>query len=88
LQLILLFRCLINKLTHYENDFFVSCILVFTCYSVRAQDPSSSAKFEGQTSFYAELGGPGLLFSANIDRRFKPNSLGWGARAGLTCNNL
>ncbi len=64
-------------------NFFCSCILVFACYSVRAQDPSSSAKFEGQTSFYAELGGPGLLFSANIDRRFKPNSLGWGARAGL-----
>jgi hypothetical protein len=37
----------------------------------------------GQTSFYAELGGPGILFSANIDRRFKASTLGWGFRAGL-----
>jgi hypothetical protein len=37
----------------------------------------------GHTSFYAELGGPGILFSANIDRRFKNSNLGWGGRIGL-----
>ena len=41
------------------------------------------SKSPGQTSFFAELGGPGILFSANIDRRFKPSALGWGFRAGL-----
>jgi hypothetical protein len=37
----------------------------------------------GHTSFYAELGGPGILFSANIDKRFKNSNLGWGGRIGL-----
>ncbi len=37
----------------------------------------------GNTSFYAELGGPGLVFSANIDKRFTRSHLGWGGRAGI-----
>ena len=37
----------------------------------------------GQTSFFAELGGPGILFSANFDRRFTKSSLGIGGRAGI-----
>jgi hypothetical protein len=37
----------------------------------------------GQTMFYAELGGPGILFSANIDRRFTKSALGFGGRIGL-----
>jgi hypothetical protein len=37
----------------------------------------------GHTSFYAEMGGPGILFSANIDKRFKNSNLGWGGRIGL-----
>jgi hypothetical protein len=37
----------------------------------------------GQTSFIAEAGGPGIAFSANIDRRFKTSRLGWGGRIGL-----
>jgi hypothetical protein len=37
----------------------------------------------GQTSFIAEAGGPGIAFSANLDRRFKPSRLGWGGRVGL-----
>jgi hypothetical protein len=36
-----------------------------------------------QTSFFAELGGPGILFSANIDRRFTKSNLGIGGRIGL-----
>ena len=37
----------------------------------------------GQMSFYAELGGPGILFSANIDGRFSKSFLGFGGRVGL-----
>lgn len=40
-------------------------------------------KVPGRTQFYAELGGPGILFSANIDSRFTASSLGWGGRFGL-----
>jgi hypothetical protein len=37
----------------------------------------------GRTSFFAEFGGPGILFSANIDTRFKASRLGLGGRIGL-----
>jgi len=43
----------------------------------------SSQKLEGQTSFYAEVGGPGLVFSANLDKRFNKTHLGWGGRVGI-----
>jgi hypothetical protein len=49
---------------------------------VMAQEATTS-KIPGQTSFYAELGGPGILFSANIDRRFTKSHLGIGGRIGL-----
>lgn len=63
---------------------FLFAILITGAASF-AQDNSASTatRFEGQTSFIAELGGPGILFSANIDRRFKKSHLGWGGRAGL-----
>lgn len=35
------------------------------------------------TAFFAELGGPGILFSANLDKRFSNSQFGWGGRAGL-----
>lgn len=35
------------------------------------------------TSFYAELGGPGILFSANLDKRFTKSRLGIGGRIGI-----
>src|SRR5215217_2262011 len=44
---------------------------------------SETKTVPGRTSFYAELGGPGILFSANIDTRFKATHLGWGGRAGI-----
>jgi len=44
---------------------------------------ATTSKIPGQTSFYAELGGPGILFSANIDRRFTKSHLGIGGRIGL-----
>ncbi len=57
---------------------------LFLFISAQAQDESSTPqKIGGLTSFYAELGGPGILFSANLDRRFKQSHLGWGGRVGL-----
>jgi hypothetical protein len=36
------------------------------------------------TQFYVELGGPGIIFSANFDKRFNSSKKnGWGYRAGL-----
>ena len=37
----------------------------------------------GKSSFFAELGGPGILFSANFDTRFKQSRLGFGGRVGI-----
>ncbi len=51
-------------------------------FSLNAQT-TLSGNVPGRSSFYAELGGAGILFSANIDYRFKPSNLGWGGRAGI-----
>ena len=59
---------------------FISCFS-FIAYAQDSKTPVP--KSPAQTSFIAEIGGPGILFSANIDRRFKPSSLGWGFRAGI-----
>src|SRR5215218_2244760 len=59
---------------------FAALFLSITCL-VHAQSDKKATS--GRTSFYAELGGPGILFSANIDKRFKPSHLGWGGRAGI-----
>ena len=56
----------------------LSCISNLTAQQTKQPDQSV-----GRNSFYAELGGPGVLFSANIDHRFKNSRLGWGGRAGL-----
>lgn len=58
-------------------------LIIITAFAFAAQAQSSNAKTPGQTSFFAELGGPGILFSANIDHRFKPSHLGFGGRAGV-----
>ena len=63
---------------------FVSLTLCFIIQNSFAQQPGTNvSKVPGPTSFSAELGGTGILFSANIDRRFKPSTLGWGFRAGI-----
>ena len=54
------------------------------CLSASAQESApAGSSYPGKTSFYAEFGGPGVLFSANIDTRFKKTHLGWGGRAGV-----
>lgn len=55
---------------------------MFLCTTIFAQE-EISGKITGQTSFYAELGGPGILFSANLDRRFNKSQLGIGGRIGI-----
>ena len=44
---------------------------------------SGETSVPSHTSFYAELGGPGILFSVNVDKRFKKSRLGLGGRIGI-----
>ncbi len=53
------------------------------CGSLAIAQEKANNTVPGQTMFYAELGGPGILFSANIDRRFTKSALGFGGRIGL-----
>lgn len=41
------------------------------------------SRLQGRNSFFAEGGGSGIMFSANIDHRFTNSNLGWGGRVGL-----
>jgi hypothetical protein len=57
---------------------------VFSNNHVSAQQPTvENPAAPARTTFFAELGGPGVLFSANIDRRFTNSHLGWGGRIGI-----
>ena len=55
-------------------------LLTIAGYSGYSQEEVNN---EGRTSFYAEAGGAGIAFSANIDYRFKPGHLGFGGRLGV-----
>ncbi len=61
---------------------FLLIVSLFVSASSIAQQKTTNT-VPGQTMFYAELGGPGILFSANIDRRFTKSVLGFGGRIGL-----
>ena len=61
---------------------FVLIVAIFFCLAQKNNSRSDENSLS-QTSFYAELGGPGILFSANIDRRFNKSNLGLGGRIGL-----
>ena len=58
--------------------------VVFSLFAVKAiaQENSPEGKVVNQ-SFFGELGGAGVLFSVNYDRRFTKSKLGIGARAGV-----
>ena len=58
-------------------------IALLSVSAVSAQQSTESTPTIAQTQFYAELGGPGVLFSANIDHRFNKSHIGWGGRIGL-----
>ena len=59
----------------------VICFFTVASFSQELKTNVNNVPF--RSSFYAELGGPGILFSANIDTRFKSSSFGWGVRGGL-----
>jgi hypothetical protein len=64
----------------------LSCLILASLSAIVSYSQESKSNISnvpGQTSFFAEIGGPGILFSANIDRRFTSSTLGWGFRAGL-----
>ena len=62
----------------------ITLIVNLTCViNLTAQQTRQTDLPVGRNSFFAELGGPGVLFSANIDRRFNNSRLGWGGRAGV-----
>jgi hypothetical protein len=57
----------------------ISFIVIFSSASAQESNTGNTVK-----QFYTELGGPGILFSANMDSRFKAlTRLGWGFRAGF-----
>lgn len=62
------------------KKFTILFVLLLAGFAVFAQDKESSTI---NKSFYAELGGPGILFSANFDTRFKNTPFGLGGRIGL-----
>jgi len=65
---------------------FLITALLLSCFSFLFAQKNTSGTGKstvGQNSFIAEAGGPGIAFSANIDRRFKTSRLGWGGRIGL-----
>lgn len=59
--------------------------IIISCfaYLVACAQQKKENAVAGKTHFIAELGGPGILFSANIDTRFTQSTLGWGGRIGL-----
>ena len=65
-----------------RKNVLLPLLLLSFCFAVHAQS-APEVKVPGRTAFYAELGGPGILFSANLDTRFKKSHLGLGGRAGV-----
>ncbi len=69
------------------KSIILSIALLTTTIACQAQDQpgnnGTKSTLTGQNVFYAELGGPGILFSANYDRRFTKSNLGFGGRVGL-----
>lgn len=63
------------------KKFTILLALLITGFVGFSQD--NEAAPVANKSFYAELGGPGILFSANFDSRFKKNPFGFGGRIGL-----
>jgi len=58
------------------------CLFIAGVTSAQTNQVDETSKTE--KIFYAELGGPGVLFSANFDSRFKKNTrTGLGFRIGL-----
>ena len=60
------------------------CLFLILSPFIFSQNSSPDAKTSiGKSSFIAEIGGPGIAFSANYDTRFKQSRLGLGGRIGI-----
>lgn len=63
----------------------INCTVIFLiiCFFANGQY-SQDLTPKTVKQFFTEAGGPGVIFSANFDSRFKSSTrLGWGFRAGL-----
>jgi len=77
-------RCviIIIKRSIMKKWFCTISFLALFFYASAQNNESSTGKTVKQ--FFTEAGGPGILFSANLDSRFKRSDrLGWGFRVGL-----
>ena len=63
-----------------KNFFF--CLFAVLCLSTTAK-AQTNGDSKNNTAFFGEFGGPGILFSANLDKRFTPSRFGVGGRIGL-----
>lgn len=63
----------------------IICFAVLLSLTATAQETTTPkpAQQVFNKTFTAELGGGGVLFSANYDERFKKERLGWGYRIGV-----
>ena|SRR5215212_6219343 len=59
------------------------CALALACTSLFSFAQDNNSNKVARNSFFAELGGAGIMFSANIDHRFTQSNLGFGGRIGL-----
>lgn len=66
-----------------RKQLYFACTVLFISNIIFSQNSKPSNSTVGQSSFIAEAGGPGIAFSANLDKRFKPGRLGVGGRIGL-----
>jgi len=57
--------------------------LAAACTSLYSFAQDNNSTKIARNSFFAEIGGAGIMFSANIDHRFTQSNLGWGGRIGL-----
>ncbi len=64
--------------------FFTTAILLFSSLIINAQTNDIDDNPNKGRQIYSEFGGPGVIFSANFDSRFKKETdLGLGYRIGL-----
>jgi hypothetical protein len=63
-----------------RKQIFTLCLLLFVSTFIFSQNDKPESI--GKSSFIAELGGAGIVFSANYDTRFTQSRLGLGGRIG------
>ncbi|HEV8286625.1 MAG TPA: hypothetical protein VGQ09_20090 [Chitinophagaceae bacterium] len=61
----------------------VTVFLISSIFLFAQRNSTSTEKEIATNSFFAEAGGPGIAFSANIDKRFTNSHIGFGGRLGI-----